>query len=409
MKLRTLSSIAGLALIGVIAAQDPAASFKSIQVQTFSAGATLNSGGGGNLTLNIPSALQAITPAFFGKNVVIPLELQGTSGSIAQFQQDNRASAATVTMQYQLFSTAGTAVGSVLTIPVSFQPTGQATVMAGNAVIPVQNIEVLRNGGTLALFFILQNGSQTIQYKAPSGSPYQIQFVDTWTQNVDASGSIVTVPDPDFVDGKTQLVFAPSALSGAGQVVVHQMDPITVPGGPGGLPPLSLYTFDLTGATLQREVDITMTYPTHTDGSMIGSNGNPANLAPYWLQGANWIVLGPHEWDSTLHTVSATSPHFSTFALFLSGGFSGADLRPKRRILTPNGDGINDTIDFTGIDQGESVHIYSVRGRRIKTLPPTNLKWDGTDDNGRIVESGIYIYQYNSQGSRVSGVILVVK
>ena len=82
------------------------------------------------------------------------------------------------------------------------------------------------------------------------------------------------------------------------------------------------------------------------------------------------------------------------------------------RIITPNGDGINDVAHFSGLVDGDIVHIFDVRGRRVRTInASTNspTQWDGRNDGGSIVDSGVYIYQYESQGSRVSGVIVVAK
>ncbi len=80
---------------------------------------------------------------------------------------------------------------------------------------------------------------------------------------------------------------------------------------------------------------------------------------------------------------------------------------PSERIITPNADTINDTVTFSsGIDE---VKIFDVRGRRMKTIPGPTPVWDGTDDSGAIVESGVYLYQFTAAGERVSGVIGVAK
>jgi gliding motility-associated-like protein len=112
--------------------------------------------------------------------------------------------------------------------------------------------------------------------------------------------------------------------------------------------------------------------------------------------------------DTTLHTVTATTTHFSTFALFASGPVAAKDERTTARIITPNGDGIHDTADFAN-SADEDIHFFDIRGRRICTLHGPKSKWDGTDDSGRIVESGVYLYQFTSQGDRITGVIYVAK
>jgi flagellar hook assembly protein FlgD len=51
-------------------------------------------------------------------------------------------------------------------------------------------------------------------------------------------------------------------------------------------------------------------------------------------------------------------------------------------------------------DQRASLEIYNVLGQKVKTLVNGNLaagnhsvKWDGCDQNGRKVSSGIYVYR----------------
>jgi flagellar hook assembly protein FlgD len=56
------------------------------------------------------------------------------------------------------------------------------------------------------------------------------------------------------------------------------------------------------------------------------------------------------------------------------------------------------------------VEIFDVNGRRVRSLTGVGtVPWDGTDDSGDIVESGVYIYQYTDSGKRISGVVAVAK
>lgn len=55
-----------------------------------------------------------------------------------------------------------------------------------------------------------------------------------------------------------------------------------------------------------------------------------------------------------------------------------------------------------------TVCIYSLRGRLLRSM--TNIReWDGRDNSGRLVEGGLYLYQIESEGRRVSGTVVVVK
>jgi gliding motility-associated-like protein len=233
--------------------------------------------------------------------------------------------------------------------------------------------------------------------------------VDSMSFPVDQQARVLTVPDSYMTDGATSVTFAANALSGPGTLIVRLKDPAAVPSGPGGLSPVMVYDFELQGTSLLTQAQMTLAYPANLDGTLIGSNGSPANLAPYRLEAINWTLLAPKQLNTTLHTVTFPTPHFSQYALFVSGATAASDLRPRQRVLTPNGDGINDTIDFSGIGASASVHIYDIKGRRIRTLSSPTLSWDGRDDGGGIVESGLYLYQFTALGERVSGLILVAK
>ena len=54
------------------------------------------------------------------------------------------------------------------------------------------------------------------------------------------------------------------------------------------------------------------------------------------------------------------------------------------------------------------VEIFDITGHRIRTMVDP-FEWNGRDDSGKVVESGVYIYQYKVDGERVSGLIGVAK
>lgn len=64
--------------------------------------------------------------------------------------------------------------------------------------------------------------------------------------------------------------------------------------------------------------------------------------------------------------------------------------------------------------EGEfSVMLYNIHGALVKTLTAqlgdTELKWDGKNENGDIVESGIYIFQLQVGENYITGTIIVAK
>ena len=103
------------------------------------------------------------------------------------------------------------------------------------------------------------------------------------------------------------------------------------------------------------------------------------------------------------------------------------------RVITPNGDGKNDSAVFcvdNPSDSGIDARIFSLLGRDVAdlqagtglTLPPGSLcptdspvaggarylTWDGRS-NGSVVHSGVYVYQIKAEGQTVGGTLVVVR
>jgi len=60
------------------------------------------------------------------------------------------------------------------------------------------------------------------------------------------------------------------------------------------------------------------------------------------------------------------------------------------------------------IESGFVIRIYTVRGRLIRTIT-REREWDGRNDRGELVEGGLYIYQIEAEGERVSGTVVLIK
>ena len=87
------------------------------------------------------------------------------------------------------------------------------------------------------------------------------------------------------------------------------------------------------------------------------------------------------------------------------------------RIVTPNGDMLNDVVFFkfdstiTGLPIDSE--IYDINGAKVSSLAissnQTALTWNGRDDSGRAVPSGIYIYSITLGNKRATGTLVVAR
>ena len=105
------------------------------------------------------------------------------------------------------------------------------------------------------------------------------------------------------------------------------------------------------------------------------------------------------------------------------GGFQFRGL--LSRVITPNGDGINDFAIFcfdNFSDSDVSGKIYTLYGAEVADMTrqdpalagcpagnrPQSMSWDARS-NGAIVHGGIYIYQIKSEGLVFTGSLAVVR
>ncbi len=112
--------------------------------------------------------------------------------------------------------------------------------------------------------------------------------------------------------------------------------------------------------------------------------------------------------------VSASIDSFSIYSVYSVENLKASDFRPRNRIITPSDPTVNTDAKFRGLGaQNTEVRIFDVAGRQVRTLKRAPYIWDARDENGRKVESGIYIYQFEAdiEGEKelVSGVIAVAK
>ena len=368
---------------------------------------------GGTLTIQAPS-LPA--NAFFGKDATIPIKVISTAQTITT--QGLR-----VEIGYQLVDVSSQPIGSLTRLPVQLvKDPRQNNALVGQATIAQADLVSIQRGGRLVYYFraeqatgdtVLAAGGLS---QAPAGTsanalpsnPFNSGIIQEMRTPVNAQGSLINVPDLSLVDGDTTLKLGASAISGDGSVLIRQLDPSAWPAGPKGAKPLLVYSLDLEGTTLTKTAEVSLSYSANTQGQVTGTDFTGEDLALLFWDGFEWrLVHGPRI-DTTLRTVTATSNRMATFALLPVGAIAAADVRPRERILTPNGDNLNDTALFS-ISAGEDVKIFDIRGHKVRTLGGPSPSWDGRNDDGAIVESGVYLYQYVSQGERVSGVIAVAK
>lgn len=92
-------------------------------------------------------------------------------------------------------------------------------------------------------------------------------------------------------------------------------------------------------------------------------------------------------------------------------------LSVQPRIITPNNDSINDVVYFkfdtalSGLPIESA--IFDINGAKVGSMEfsgdDTALTWDGRDDSGHVVSSGIYIYSIKIGKNLATGTLVVAK
>lgn len=179
-----------------------------------------------------------------------------------------------------------------------------------------------------------------------------------------------------------------------------------------GLAPTRVFELGPDNVTFNRPGTIALPYPdADQDGVVDGTSVSETDLRIFWHDGVEWRSVGGRV-DTVANRVMARVSHFSLYALFpLNLGVTAESVRPKERIISPNGDGVWDEAVFDGISDADgayTIEIFNTRGERVRRIDNMN-KWNGRDDDGQLVENGTYVYRLSGQGMTVTGMIAVAR
>ncbi|MBI2362489.1 MAG: 4Fe-4S binding protein [Elusimicrobia bacterium] len=141
------------------------------------------------------------------------------------------------------------------------------------------------------------------------------------------------------------------------------------------------------------------------------------NLGMYWNDGKDYKKLYGAV-DAANHTVTAQTPNLGSFQVRRVFRDSAATFDLSNittRVVTPNGDGKNDLmIMIFDNPRGAPISgkVYDLRGAYVATMAqgpfPNSLQWDGLM-NGKVVTSGVYIYQVEGDGKLFNGTMVIAR
>ncbi|MBI4060561.1 MAG: fibronectin type III domain-containing protein [Elusimicrobia bacterium] len=144
----------------------------------------------------------------------------------------------------------------------------------------------------------------------------------------------------------------------------------------------------------------------------------PDSLAAYYVNGPNAAKVFGHV-DPSAQEVSLQSNLLGGYqirSVARDTSFSMDTGGVSNRALTPNGDGLNDTVVFTFDNPKDSAFtgkLYDLRGRFVSEMRPgpvggSSLLWDGKA-GGVVVPRGVYMYQIQAEGRTFNGTVVVIR
>jgi len=149
-----------------------------------------------------------------------------------------------------------------------------------------------------------------------------------------------------------------------------------------------------------------------------GAPGINRSAAVYYFDRVTWVKLGGTV-DTARGTIIIKTQKFGSFQVRQTPQatrFAISQIIPKR-IFTPNNDGIWDEIEFF-FENPNSITItetkvINIRGAKVCDMALSasgnSYVWDGKDEDGEIVPSGIYIYQIKAGGEVINGTMVVAR
>jgi hypothetical protein len=300
--------------------------------------------------------------------------------------------------------------------PYNFSPTPQGQTYRGVGIIPE---EFITEAG-IQYYVEVRTDNNLIFNLGYATQPISVPFQAVYETSLDPDGNTIDLPDYFAGDGSAMVTFPAGAVNSPTTFKMSQLsqDQIsTLPRGDGlatSERPVAAYELSLASGGILKPATLSLLYADvdGAPGQVDGTGASESDLRLFWWDGFAWRLIGGSV-NPSLNAVSGFSSKLGTFALFPVSTFPTSKVfRPLERIITPNGDGINDSALFAGLATPYEIRIYDITGRRVRTINSgPSPEWDGKDDDGKTVEIGSYIYQYRNESFKdwISGTVAVAK
>ncbi|MBO7610940.1 MAG: hypothetical protein J6T23_01880 [Elusimicrobia bacterium] len=288
------------------------------------------------------------------------------------------------------------------------EPPGEGVTIKNNEEFFIQLPDLLESSTDIDYQIVIdfrdEQGTIIKTVTFPSGTESQhAKLTDTVTKDVTASaGSVIEFGSGNQQYDSTKLEIPAGALSNDAQIIIKQLpieDYISSTEQMAAL--YQVYSIP-DNIEIQSAIKATFYY---------GLNPTSNNFVlKYKKQDSDdWNTNIPiSKTDLQNKTVIANISALGYYGIFEKVKEEDTSYRPKKRVVVKG----RDVFRFNGLQQGDSVKIYTTGGKKVREInsgDADGFKWDGKKDNGDYAASGIYVYQIKVKGKLISGTIAFVK
>lgn len=143
-------------------------------------------------------------------------------------------------------------------------------------------------------------------------------------------------------------------------------------------------------------------------------------ISVYWYNGSSYLRIGSPilTVDQAISVTVRNLGIYQIRATTIGNSFRLTQGSPYPRVITPNGAENRRVFWFYDNPTGDPVtgEIFDIRGAHVRGLSvngmsptPNSLVWDGKDDQGAVVPSGIYLYKISTTEKTVTGTVVVAR
>ncbi|MBI4370496.1 MAG: fibronectin type III domain-containing protein, partial [Elusimicrobia bacterium] len=162
-------------------------------------------------------------------------------------------------------------------------------------------------------------------------------------------------------------------------------------------------------------------YDLDHDGLLDGTNPpRRVDTLSIWMLDESRLAFAPcpdSHVNAITQVVACTISHFSVYAVLssLAPATGTADVYAYPVPWRPNGNDLSlnsAAITFANIPSAGTIEIISINGERLRTLGlsgPTTLTWDGTNDQGDRLSSGVYLWRVKNDAGSKTGKLIIIR